>query len=99
MAELEALGSLAGYAFENPADPFPEVLPDGPPHFDAVGLGHPLVSAATCVRNDVRVGGDVRLLMVSGSNMSGKSTLLRSVGANAVLALAGGPVRRQIRCR
>jgi hypothetical protein len=93
VAELEALGSLAGYAFENPADPFPEVLPDGPPRFEATGLGHPLVPADRFVRNDVRVGGDVRLLMVSGSNMSGKSTLLRSVGANAVLALAGAPVR------
>ncbi|HET6576472.1 MAG TPA: hypothetical protein VFG68_22925, partial [Fimbriiglobus sp.] len=93
VAELEALGSLAGYAFENPDDPFPEVLPDGPPHFNAKGLGHPLVPAETFVRNDVCVGRDVRLLMVSGSNMSGKSTLLRSVGANAVLALAGAPVR------
>jgi DNA mismatch repair ATPase MutS len=51
------------------------------------------MSSEKFVRNDVRVGGDVRLLMVSGSNMSGKSTLLRSVGANAVLALAGAPVR------
>jgi hypothetical protein len=93
VAELEALGSLAGYAFENPADPFPEVRPDGPPRFEAAGLGHPLMSSEKFVRNDVRVGGDVRLLMVSGSNMSGKSTLLRSVGANAVLALAGAPVR------
>jgi hypothetical protein len=95
VAELEALGSLAGYAFENPADPFPEVLPDGPPRFEATGLGHPLVPADRFVRNDVRLGGDVRLLMVSGSNMSGKSTLLRSVGANAVLALAGAPVRAE----
>ncbi len=93
VAELEALGSLAGYAFENPADPFPEVLADGPPRFEARGLGHPLVPADRFVRNDVAVGGAVRLLMVSGSNMSGKSTLLRSVGTNAVLALAGGPVR------
>ncbi len=93
VAELEALASLAGYAFENPADPFPEVLPEGPPRFEAAGLGHPLLPADRCVRNDVRVGGGVRLLMVSGSNMSGKSTLLRAVGTNAVLALAGGPVR------
>ncbi len=93
VAELEALGSLAGYAFENPTDPFPEVLPDGPPRFEATGLGHPLVPPEKFVRNDVRLGGDVRLLMVSGSNMAGKSTLLRSVGANAVLALAGAPVR------
>jgi hypothetical protein len=92
-AELEALGSLAGYAFENPADPFPEVLDDPGPRFEAVALGHPLLPADRCVRNDVSVGGAVRLLMVSGSNMSGKSTLLRAVGTNAVLALAGAPVR------
>ena len=61
--------------------------------FDGVGLGHPLLPAATAVRNDVRLTGDVRLLVVSGSNMSGKSTLLRTVGINAVLALAGAPVR------
>ena len=69
-----------------------EVLPI--PHFTAVGLGHPLLPADRCVRNDVQLGGDgARVLIVSGSNMSGKSTLLRSVGVNAVLALAGGVVR------
>jgi hypothetical protein len=93
VAELEALGSLAGYAFENPDDPFPELLEGNGPTFDAVALAHPLLAGA--VRNDVRLGGDVRLLVVSGSNMSGKSTLLRAVGVNAVLALAGGPVRAE----
>jgi len=91
--EAEALSSLAGYAFENPADIFPTVEP-GPARFDATGLGHPLLSDEACVRNDVRLGGDgPRVLVVSGSNMSGKSTLLRAVGVNAVLALAGGVVR------
>ena len=91
--EAEALSSLAGYAFENPADIFPTVEP-GPARFDATGLGHPLLSDEACVRNDVRIGGDgPRVLVVSGSNMSGKSTLLRAVGVNAVLALAGGVVR------
>src|SRR5262249_55187495 len=56
-------------------------------------LGHPLIPAAECVRNSVQLGGETRMLMVSGSNMSGKSTLLRTVGINAVLALAGAPVR------
>jgi hypothetical protein len=92
VAELEALGSLAGYAFENPADPFPDVA-DGPPRFDGTAIGHPLLPADRCVRNDVELGGAVRLLMISGSNMSGKSTLLRAVGTNVVLALAGAPVR------
>ena len=57
------------------------------------GLGHPLIPRAACVRNDVRLDRELRLLLVSGSNMSGKSTLLRTVGLNAVLALAGAPVR------
>jgi len=94
VAHFEALGALATYAAENPADPFPEVAEQGP-LFDGEGLGHPLLPIATCVRNDVRLGGELRVLVVSGSNMSGKSTLLRTVGVNAVLALAGAPVRAQ----
>jgi DNA mismatch repair ATPase MutS len=61
--------------------------------FEAVALGHPLIAPASAVRNDVRLGGGgPRVIIVSGSNMSGKSTLLRSVGVNVVLALAGAPV-------
>ena len=120
VGEAEALSSLAGHAYENPADVFPNVVPGEPgepgngsspelvspppgnfrsparqaPHLSATGLGHPLLPADKCVRNDVQLGGDgPRVLIVSGSNMSGKSTLLRSVGVNAVLALAGGVVR------
>jgi hypothetical protein len=90
--EFEALSALAGYAYEHPEDPFPEVSP-GEACFEAEGLGHPLLPAARCVRNDVTFGGGLRLLVVSGSNMSGKSTLLRSVGVSAVMAMAGAPVR------
>ncbi|MGH9369935.1 MAG: MutS-related protein [Vicinamibacterales bacterium] len=61
--------------------------------FEARQLGHPLLPGVSVVRNDVHLDGDTRLLVVSGSNMSGKSTLLRTVGINAVLALAGAPVR------
>ncbi|HEY8503270.1 MAG TPA: hypothetical protein VIL46_01725, partial [Gemmataceae bacterium] len=92
LGEFEALCALGGYCFENPGDPFPEVVP-GAARFEAEGLGHPLLPAESCVRNDVCLGEGARLLVVSGSNMSGKSTLLRAVGANAVLALAGAPVR------
>jgi hypothetical protein len=92
IGEMEALLSLATYSFEHPADPFPE-LKDGEPLFVAQELGHPLIPAAICVRNDVTVGGERRVLLVSGSNMSGKSTLLRSIGINVVLAMAGAPVR------
>ncbi len=91
-AEFEALSSLAGYAFEHPDDPFPE-LSEQSPCFDGRGLGHPLLPESRCVRNDISLAGDMRILVVSGSNMSGKSTLLRTVGINGVLALAGAPVR------
>jgi hypothetical protein len=92
VGEFEALCSLAGYAYEHPADPFPE-LAAGDGCFEAEELGHPLIREADCVRNSVSLGGEVRALIVSGSNMSGKSTLLRTVGVNAVLAQAGAPVR------
>ena len=98
VAELEALSALAAQAFLHPADPFPE-LTEGAEGgvagavYDGDALGHPLLPPDRCVPNDVRLGPGARLLVVSGSNMSGKSTLLRTVGANAVLALAGAPVR------
>jgi hypothetical protein len=92
IGELEALNALAGYAYENPQDLFPEVVLEGP-LFEAIGLGHPLLPRGQCVSNDVSLNGTLRLLVVSGSNMSGKSTFLRTVGINAVLALAGAPVR------
>lgn len=92
MADLEALLSLATYHYENPADPFPEIV-EGPALLEAESLTHPLLRADRAVRNDVQLNPGRRLLMVSGSNMSGKSTLLRSVGLNVVLALAGAPVR------
>jgi DNA mismatch repair ATPase MutS len=92
VGEFEALSALAAYAYENPDDAFPEIS-TGSPCFDGTGLGHPLLPRSRCVRNDVRLDSGTRLLLVSGSNMSGKSTLLRTVGVNAVLAFAGGPVR------
>jgi hypothetical protein len=90
--EIEALLSLAAYSYEHPDDPFPEFA-DGPAAFTGVGIGHPLLPAAKCVRNDVSIEGRTRMLLVSGSNMSGKSTLLRTVGINTVLAMAGAPTR------
>jgi DNA mismatch repair ATPase MutS len=92
LGEIEALCALAAYSFECPEDPFPEVL-DAGAVFEAEALGHPLLPAARCVRNDLLLGGATCLLIVSGSNMAGKSTLLRAAGVNTVLALAGGPVR------
>lgn len=94
LGEIEALSSLAGYAFEHPADPFPEILPaSAPAQIQAEGLKHPLMVEARCVGNDVSLGPHCRLMVVSGSNMSGKSTYLRTLGVNLALALAGAPVR------
>ena len=92
LGALEAMTSLAAYHFESAGDPFPEMV-DGPPRFEAEGMGHPLFHTDKFVRNDVALNSVTRLLLVSGSNMSGKSTLLRCIGANAVLAQAGAPVR------
>ncbi|MFN7971482.1 MAG: DNA mismatch repair protein MutS [Acidobacteriota bacterium] len=89
-AELEALSSLAGYAYEHAADPYPEIAAG--PCFVGAGLVHPLLPRQGSVGNDVRLDGEQRVIVVSGSNMSGKSTLLRTVGVNAVLAMAGAPV-------
>jgi len=92
VGEFEALASLAGHAFEHPDHPFPDLVESAEPLFEATALGHPLIDPASRVCNDLSLGGELRALVVSGSNMSGKSTLLRTVGVNAVLALAGAPV-------
>src|SRR5262249_45904407 len=91
VGQIEALCALAGYAHENPQDVYPDVVDQGPV-YEGEGLAHPLLPHGKCIPNDVALG-PVRVLIVSGSDMSGKSTLLRTVGVNAVLALAGSPVR------
>jgi len=91
IAELEALLSLSSFAFEHPTFTMPDVI-DGDARFDGDAVGHPLIPGDRRIANDVRIGGDLRLLIVSGSNMSGKSTLLRAIGVNTILALAGSPV-------
>jgi hypothetical protein len=92
VGELEALSSFASYSYEHPHDPFPELI-DSKAHFEAVGMGHPLIPEQRNVRADLRLGDEPAVFIVSGSNMSGKSTLMRTVGVNVVLALAGAPVR------
>ena len=90
--EFEALAALAGYAYEHPADVLPEMC-DETPCFDAEGLAHPLLPAAKAVGNDLHLGRSPQLIIISGPNMAGKSTFLRGVGLNAVLAQCGAPVR------
>ncbi len=92
LGEFEALMAIATHAYENPADPYPEVVAEGP-LFEATGMGHPLMDVRTCVQNDLTLGGETRFLLVTGSNMSGKSTLLRAAGLNSTLAWMGAPVR------
>jgi hypothetical protein len=93
IGELEALASLATFSFEHPADPFPVLRADGPVVM-ATGLAHPLIARGVAVPNDLRLGlAAPHVLIISGSNMSGKSTQLRATGVNVVLALAGGTVR------
>jgi hypothetical protein len=92
-AEFEALVALAWYASEHPDDPFPQ-FESNETVYEACGLAHPLLPESTTIRNDVHLThGATRFFVISGSNMSGKSTLLRAIGLNAVLALAGAPVR------
>jgi hypothetical protein len=92
VGEFEAFCSLGAYAYEHPDDPFPEVV-EGAIRLECDELRHPLLPAAQCVPNSLALSGDLQILIISGSNMSGKSTLLRTVGVNVVLALAGAPVR------
>ncbi len=89
---VDALAAVSTLRFENPDWAFPEVTDGDPPMLEAQGLGHPLLSDDVRVVNDVRVGPPGTFLLITGSNMSGKSTLLRAIGVNVVLARAGAPV-------
>lgn len=97
--ELEALGSLANLVYLNPHFTLPTLLPaDEPergPVFKAVGLGHPLIPDAQKICNDFSIGALGEIDLFTGSNMSGKSTFLKTVGINLALAFAGGPVDAQ----
>jgi MutS domain V len=92
VGELEALAALGGYTYEHPEDVFPEFV-DQAPCFEAEGLAHPLIPRNRAVTNDLHLGRDLQLMIVSGPNMAGKSTFLRGIGVNAVLAQSGAPVR------
>jgi hypothetical protein len=91
VGEMEAISSLASYYYEHPSDVFPEFVAEQP-HFEGEGLGHPFIPDDRRVLNNVHLTDGLRVLVVSGSNMSGKSTLLRTIGINTVLAQAGAPV-------
>lgn len=92
MGEIEALAALACYAFEHPSDSWPEIV-EGPGRFDAEAFAHPLLPEKDAIRNDLRLGDTRHLIVLSGPNMSGKSTFVRGIGVNVVLAQCGAPVR------
>ena len=94
IADLEALNSLAGFHFANPDYAFPRIT-ENPYHFKATSLGHPLIPSAERISNDFTLEGKNTIGIITGSNMSGKSTFLRTVGLNAVLALSGAPTCAQ----
>ena len=95
--EVEALAALGGYAYEHPEDVFPEFVRDGP-LLHAEAMAHPLLPRSHAVPNDLQLDGNLQLIVVSGPNMAGKSTFIRCLGINVVLAQAGAPVRaRQLK--
>ncbi len=92
VGEMEVLAALSGYAYEHPGDAWPEI-DDENPCFEAESFAHPLLPEGKAVRNDLKLGDGLQLIVLSGPNMSGKSTLVRGIGINAVLAQCGAPVR------
>jgi hypothetical protein len=91
LGEVDALNSLANYTYNNPDHSFPEIIHDSQV-LEAVRMGHPLLERKTRVDNDFSVGSRGRVFIVTGANMSGKSTFLRTVAENMVLAMTGAPV-------
>jgi hypothetical protein len=90
VGRIDAAGGLASLAFDQPAWTFPVIDPTARV-LEGAGIGHPLLPDGVRVPNDVQLGPPGRFLLITGSNMSGKSTLLRAIGLNVVLAQAGGP--------
>jgi DNA mismatch repair ATPase MutS len=90
--ELEVLNSIANFGYLNPSYSFPDFEPEGKTLLEASDLGHPLIHYTERVTNDFTVKQGNDLFLITGSNMAGKSTFLRTVGVNLVLAFAGAPV-------
>jgi len=91
LAEIDALASLGNFAFNNPSFTYPEPVTERF-RFIAENMGHPLLPAGACVTNNLEINGWNQFRIITGANMSGKSTFLRTVGTNLVLAMAGAPV-------
>lgn len=92
VGDIECLNSLAGFAFNHPHYCYPSVNEDEIPGISATRIAHPLIPEVECVANDFEAGNNDRLMLVTGSNMSGKTTFLRTLGINLILAQSGAPV-------
>lgn len=92
--ELEALNSLANFAYLNSSYTFPEISAE-PNRFEARSLGHPLLKPESKVCNDFALNEERKIVILTGSNMAGKSTFLRTTGVNLCLAYAGAPVNAE----
>jgi DNA mismatch repair ATPase MutS len=91
VGNIESVNSLATFAFNNPGYTYP-VVKESTAFINAKGLSHPLIPDKECVANDFELGGNNKLVLVTGSNMSGKTTFLRTLGVNLLLAQCGTPV-------
>ena len=91
LGELEALNSLAGFSYAHPTYTTPDIV-DGELTLDLLSAAHPLLAQNKSIANSLQLNGAGQTVLITGSNMSGKSTFLRTVGANVVLALAGAVV-------
>ena len=92
VARFDALSSLASFSYNHPDYAFPSVVDSDKPVYRARRMGHPLIDPAQCVRNDVEMPCRPSFLIITGANMAGKSTYLRTIGVNFVLASGGAPV-------
>ena len=92
VARFDALSSLASFSYNHPDYAFPSVVDSDKPVYWARRMGHPLIDPAQCVRNDVEMPCRPSFLIITGANMAGKSTYLRTIGVNFVLASVGAPV-------
>lgn len=91
LGEIDAMASLGNFAFNHPDYTYPEIK-SGDFLFHAENAGHPLIPVGECVRNDISIEGWKQFRIITGANMSGKSTFLRTVGVNAILGMTGAPV-------
>jgi DNA mismatch repair ATPase MutS len=91
LAEFDAMSGLAAFSFNNPGFVYPKSV-SGDFILEAREIGHPLIPHKECVTNDIEINGWKQFLIITGANMSGKSTFLRTIGTNCILGMIGAPV-------